>query len=68
MGEVNMPELLVHIEGNIKKYIVNYKVGSEIGISTGRLIRKVFDTIEDAEVFMEITKKKGSVIFAHLLK
>jgi hypothetical protein len=54
--------------GNIKKYIVNYKVGREIGISNGRLIREVFDTREDAEFFMEITKKKGSVIFAHLLK
>ncbi|WP_223702731.1 hypothetical protein [Sutcliffiella deserti] len=63
-----MPELLVRTEGNTKKYIVNYKVGSEIGISNGRLIREVFDTLEDAEVFMEITKNKGSVIFAHLLK
>lgn len=67
MEEVNMPKLLVHTEGNITKYIVNYKVGSEIGISNGKLIRKVFDTLEDAEAFLELVQNKGSVVFAHLM-
>ncbi|MDF0728961.1 hypothetical protein PY093_20315 [Cytobacillus sp. S13-E01] len=62
-----MAKLVVEIVGTIKKYIVSYKVGSEIGLADGALIKKEFKTLEDAEEFLEIVQNKGSVIFAHLM-
>lgn len=67
MEERKMLNLKVKIEG-IKEYIVRYSVGSEIGITDGALIKKEFNTLEDAEAYIEIVKNKGSVIFAHLME
>ncbi|TFB13586.1 hypothetical protein E3U55_15820 [Filobacillus milosensis] len=63
-----MPKLFELIKGDTKQYIVTYKVGSEIGVKNGILIKKEFDTLEDAELFFRLVMNKGSVLFSHLLE